>query len=139
MTLICDTSGLLAALDTNEKQHRPCAAALAKQTNVVVSPLVLAELDYLVTKRIGANAMRGFYEDVADGVYEVGLVSNSAITDARELDIRHADFGIGLTDAVNVVLARDYHTNRILTLDKHYRSVAPLSRHAAFQLLPADS
>ncbi len=139
MTMICDTSGLLAALDTNEVQHSLCAAALTTYTGPVVSPLVLAELDYLATKRVGKAAMQPFYDDLARGVYEVGAVNGAAITAARELDTRYAQLGIGLTDAVNIVLARDYNTEQILTLDGHYRTVKPLTRHPAFRLMPADS
>ena len=46
---------------------------------------------------------------------------------------------IGLTDAMNVVLAREFRTSSILTLDvKHFRMIRPLTAHPAFQLLPFD-
>ncbi|MGH3659646.1 MAG: type II toxin-antitoxin system VapC family toxin [Micromonosporaceae bacterium] len=138
MTAICDTSVLLAAVDGDEATHHRCAGALTRQTGLVVSPLVLAELDYLVTRRVGRRALEPFFEDLADGVYQVGQIDNDTIAEARELDIRYGDLGLGLTDAVNVVLARDYQTTRILTLDGHYRAVKPLTRHAEFRLLPAD-
>ncbi len=139
MTVICDTSGLLSALDTNEVQHSLCATALATLTGLVVSPLVLAELDFLATKRVGRVAMQPFYDDLTAGIYEVGEVGAATITAARELDTRYTNLEIGLTDAVNIVLARDYHTEQILTLDAHYRAVRPLTGQPAFRLLPADN
>lgn len=40
----------------------------------------------------------------------------------------YADLNIGLTDAMNVVLADRFGTDRILTLDqRHFRVVRPLS------------
>ncbi len=138
MTVICDTSALLNAINTEEYGHDLCRAALAMYTGLVVSPLVLAELDYLATKRVGSGALQPFYDDLATGVYEVGAVSGATITAARELELRYAQLGIGLTDAVNIVLARDYNTERILTLDAHYRAVKPLTRHPALRLLPTD-
>ena len=46
---------------------------------------------------------------------------------------------IGLADAVNVVLAREFRTDVIATLDyRHFRVIRPLTPHAAFRLLPAD-
>jgi predicted nucleic acid-binding protein len=46
---------------------------------------------------------------------------------------------IGLADAMNAVLAREYRTDVIATLDRrHFRMIRPLTRHAAFRLLPDD-
>src|ERR1035441_2892094 len=56
---------------------------------------------------------------------------------------RHAVLGdypaIGLADAMNVVLAREFRTDVIATLDRrHFRMIRPLTRHEAFRLLPDD-
>src|SRR5213080_1866162 len=46
---------------------------------------------------------------------------------------------IGLAGAMNVVLAREFRTNVIATLDqRHFRVIRPLTTHSAFHLLPAD-
>jgi uncharacterized protein (DUF2461 family) len=46
---------------------------------------------------------------------------------------------IGLADARNVVLAREFRTDVIAALDhRHFRVVHPLTPHSAFRLLPAD-
>ena len=45
---------------------------------------------------------------------------------------------IGLADAMNVVLARDFRTDVIATLDhRHFRAIRPLAPQSAFRLLPA--
>ena len=51
-----------------------------------------------------------------------------------------ADYpAIGLADATNVVLAREFRTNVIATLDRrHFRMLRPLTKHDAFRLLPGD-
>ena len=47
--IVLDTGGLLAALDANEELHGRCVAALASaKPPRVLSPFVLAELDYLI-------------------------------------------------------------------------------------------
>ncbi len=58
----------------------------------------------------------------------------------RRLAARHQDLKIGLTDAVNAVLAERYDTNEILTTDqRHFRVITPLTRRFdAFRILPAD-
>ncbi len=46
---------------------------------------------------------------------------------------------IGLADAMNVVLAREFRTDVIATLaHRHFRVIRPLTPHAAFRLLPDD-
>jgi uncharacterized protein len=49
-----------------------------------------------------------------------------------------ADYpAIGLADATNVVLAREFRTDVIATLDRrHFRMLRPLTKHDAFRLLP---
>jgi predicted nucleic acid-binding protein len=46
---------------------------------------------------------------------------------------------IGLADAMNVVLAREFRTDVIATLDRrHFRMLRPMTKHDAFRLLPDD-
>jgi predicted nucleic acid-binding protein len=58
----------------------------------------------------------------------------------RAVRVQYADLPLDLADAVNVVLAAEYQTNAILTLEhRDYRAVTPLSTHDAFLLLPDDA
>ncbi len=57
--MLLDTSGLLAALFPDQRQHDACAAALlAADGPLLLSPFVLAELDYLVVKLAGVSVER---------------------------------------------------------------------------------
>ncbi|HXF57331.1 MAG TPA: hypothetical protein VNO34_07130 [Actinomycetota bacterium] len=52
---------------------------------------------------------------------------------------RYRELGIGLTDASLVVIAAQYGTNRLLTLnERHFRTVRPL-HGGSFELLPEDA
>ena len=58
--ILLDTSGLLAALDASQSHHAEAAARLAAaHPPLLLSPFVLAELDYLIASRVGLFA-RGF-------------------------------------------------------------------------------
>jgi prevent-host-death family protein len=47
--------------------------------------------------------------------------------------------GVGLADAMNVVLAREFRTDVIATFDqRHFRMIRPLTPHSNFRLLPDD-
>lgn len=137
--IICDTSGLLAAYTAGE-QHQERVIELLKDDPgpLVLSPFVLAELDYMVHQRAGLGHELNVLSDVAQGVYNLADFSRSDIGDAAAVVGRYADMRIGLADASIVVLAARYQTTRLLTFDeRHFRAIKPL--HAeAFTILPAD-
>jgi predicted nucleic acid-binding protein len=58
---------------------------------------------------------------------------------ARVIQGRYAALRLDLADSVNVVLAAEYETDCVLTLDRgDFRAVRPLTQHRAFRLLPDD-
>jgi uncharacterized protein len=137
---IADTSGLLAYFDRSEPEHSRCRAVMATLSHAVISPMVLAELDYLLTTGIGATAA----EQALDYIVEQIAIRRFEVPDAEpELAVAHAVMRrhgeIGLTDAMNVALAATFRTNVMFTLDrKHFRAVRPLSGDTYFRLLPDD-
>lgn len=137
--LVCDTSGVLAALDRADPDHAACVAALeAHRGPLVLSPFVLAELDHLVRTRLGQEAARSLLDDVAAGAYEVGTIDTADVAACLDADRAYADHGLGLADCSVVVLAHRWGTRSVLTLDhRHFRAVHPL-QGGAFSLLPAD-
>ncbi|MFM8773175.1 MAG: PIN domain-containing protein [Actinomycetota bacterium] len=55
--ILADTSGLLSLYNRREPTHPSVAEAVAQEQGpFVVSPYVIAELDYLVSTRLGADA-----------------------------------------------------------------------------------
>ncbi|MEV6736391.1 PIN domain-containing protein [Streptomyces sp. NPDC051104] len=147
MTLIAiaDTNGLYRLLDPNLTGHQQHRKALAATSHLVISPLVLAELDYLIATRAGARkalaAARFIERNVATRRFEVPPVSahlSAAIAVAEGYADADGGKGIGLTDAMNVALAAAYRTDALLTTDHHFRMVRPLTGHPAFRLLPDD-
>ena len=138
--ILADTSGLVAALVENQRTHEGAKAALAEADRpILLSPFVLAELDYFLAHQPGVDAELAFLSEVSAGAYD--LVAFDAF-DVREAEIvfdKYADLGIGLADASLVVLAGRYGTNRILTLDeRHFRALRTPSG-GAFEILPADA
>ena len=138
--MILDTSGLLAALDSRSAKHDNARRALAEApAPLVLSPFILAELDYLVTARVGPHATRDLLEDVGRGAYELAAVGPEDLAQAAAVIDRYHDLRIGLADASIVVLAARYETSRVLTLDeRHFRALRTLEGRP-FTLLPADA
>lgn len=139
--LILDTSGLLAAMDSGQRLHAPAKEVLEGFVgSMILSPFVLAELDYLLITRFGREAESALLEEVSRGTYRLEPFSAEDIAKARAVIERYADFGdVGLADASNVVLAERHGTRDILTLDeRHFRAMRDL-QGCPFRLLPADS
>ena len=141
--IVVDTSAVLASLDEAYAEHEAITAALAAAEGpLVVSPMVVAEADYMLYTRLGAPAARQFAADVAAEAYE--LPEWTAGDHAAALDVinRSSDDSnyIGITDAANVVLADRYRTTRLSTLDqRHFRRLQRLWGAEYFTLLPYDS
>jgi uncharacterized protein len=137
--IIADTSGLLAAFGRDQRDHLAARAAVESDPGpVVVSPYVLAELDYLLQERAGTPAELEFLREVGAGLFELASFGREDLAQAIWVIERYRDLRIGLADASLVVLAERYATTRLLTLDeRHFRAIRPL--HAkAFTLLPSD-
>jgi predicted nucleic acid-binding protein len=139
--LIIDTSGYLAGVFPKHPQHAAVRQLLADVDQApVVSPLVIAEIDYMVLDSRGVEQELATIDDLTSGAYELVDVDLDDLRAARHLAAKHRDLKIGLTDAVNAVLAERYETNEILTTDqRHFRTITPLTRRFdAFRLLPYD-
>ena len=138
--VICDTSGLVAAVDTTDPDHRAAAEVLARADGpFVVSSLVVTETDHLLRARLTDDAARTFADDIAAGAYELAPLTTSDLATCLDVDRRYADLGLGLADAHLVVLAAAYRTDLIMTLnERHLRAIRPLRGPRAFRLLPAD-
>lgn len=106
---------------------------------LVVSPMVLTEVDYLLYDRFGAAAARRFAREVAAGGMELAVWSGTDHGNALDVTEQYGDDYIGIADAGNVVLADRYRTTRLLTLDqRHFRVLKPLWGADHFTLLPND-
>jgi hypothetical protein len=138
--ILLDTSGLLAALDSSQRQHGPCRAALeASQGPLLLSPFVLAELDYLLMRHVGAGAQAALLGEVARGAYRLESFTADDVARAGEVMRRYSDSQIGLTDASIVVLAERHGTAEVLTLDLRHFQALRIGGRKRFRILPVDA
>ena len=121
MTVVLDTNAVVALYDAADPDHRLVADWIATaDEDLVATPLAVAEMDYLVERRGGAQAR--WWAD--------------ALTETVAIARRHP--WLGLTDASLVALAGLLRTNRILTFDRHFRDLTT-PRGEPFVLLPDDA
>jgi hypothetical protein len=137
--ILVDTSGLLAALFPDQRAHDACARVLREADGpFLLSPFVLAELNYLLCKLAGVETELDFLAEVASGAYELAAFSAADVGEARTVVDQFRALGIGLADASLVVLSRRFEAGDILTLDqRHFRALNGY-RDKPFRLFPAD-
>jgi predicted nucleic acid-binding protein len=140
--MLVDTSGLLAAIDGSQRAHAACAAAVgASRGPLLLSPFVLAELDYLLGTRVSAAAQDALLAEVERGAYRLEGFSAADVGRARAIAAAYRPLELGLADASIVVLAERHGVRDVLTLDeRHFRAlrVGP-GRTKRFRVLPADA
>jgi hypothetical protein len=139
--IVVDTSGILASKDESHPDHAAVAEIVADcDEELLLSPFVLAEADYMLASRLGHTAARELLDDVEAEAYQLVEFGPGDVASANGIIDRYEDLRIGIADASLVVIAARYETTRILTFDqRHFRTVAPLWGARSFTLLPLDS
>ena len=137
--IIVDTSGLLSALFPDQRLHQEAARILLRQEGpFILSPFVLAELDYLISKLAGTEVELALLDEVARGAYRLAEFGPGEVALARKVIKKYPGLDLGLADASLVVLAEALGVRDLLSLDeRHFRAVRG-PRGKPFRLLPAD-
>jgi predicted nucleic acid-binding protein len=128
--VIVDTSALLAYFDTGEPDHDKVSDVIDRSDEpLVVSPYVVAELDYLIATRVGIEAELAVLHELAGGAWELAAFGvPDDLNEVVSIIKKYRDQHIGAADASNVVLAERHHTRTIATLDRrHFEVLRPLS------------
>ena len=135
--MIVDTSALIAYFDSGERAHAAVSAVIdAASEPLVVSPYVVAEVDYLVGSRHGVQRELSVLRELSGGAWDLPHFDGDALSQARAVIERYADQALGVADASLVVLADRFRTKTIVTLDRrHFDVVRPLTG-GRFRVLP---
>lgn len=135
--MIVDTSALLAFIDAGEPDHKSVVAAIESAAEpLVVSPYVVAELDYLIATRVGQREEVLALRELCGGAWDLAAIDSSDLAQVVDIVERYVGLDIGVADASNVFLADRHRTRKIATLDhRHFRALRPLSG-GHFELLP---
>ena len=122
--IVLDTSALLALLDGDDPDHRPCVAALEGQGPPFLVPgAILGEVGYLIERKLGGELLSDFVEDLALGAFTLDC-GDQDFKRIGELIRSYADLPLGPADA-GVIACAERSQRRALTLDRSdFRVVA---------------
>jgi len=135
MIAVVDAGPLYAAVDADDDDHLRCLEVLQRaDLDLVVPALVVAEVTYLVGRRLGAEVESAFLRGL--GTLEVeGPVADDWPAIA-ELVVRYADFPLGGTDASVAILADRLGTDIVVTLDRRHFGAIRSANGGTYRILP---
>lgn len=139
MTLLVDAGPLVAVADRGDRNHARCVRLLEDATRPLVVPaLVVTEVAYLLSRRLGSRAELEFGRSIAQGELVVEPPAESDWERITELASQYKDLPLGLVDASVVAVAERLDAHTVATLDhRHFGVVRP--RHVeAFELVPGE-
>ncbi|WP_431964277.1 type II toxin-antitoxin system VapC family toxin [Nocardia sp. bgisy134] len=143
MIIVADTSALFAAFDQDQVEHEQALLVMETET-LVISPLVMSELDHLVHRDLGFEAAMQVTDALLgrliDGRYKLAELKHVDLAAAQSIRAKYEGLRLDLADAVGVALADKYRTDCIFTLDQRdFRAIEPLTPGVdTFRILPAD-
>ena len=136
MSVVLDTNVVVALYDAADPDHALIADwVMALDEELVATPLAVAEMDYLVRNRGGTDAQAALWRDLDDGAYTVRWWADAL---SETLTIARRYPFAGLTEASLVALSGRLRTQRIATVDAHFRSMTTPAGEP-FVLLPDDA
>jgi uncharacterized protein len=137
--ILADTSAVLQLASSSARRHGEVLRIVDELSGpFLLSPFVLAELDYMLGSRHGQEQQLALLAEVTEGAYELAEFTRADVEVAAGVMRDYADLRVGLADASIVVLAEKHETADVLTFDhRHFRAMrGPGGR--PFRLLPDD-
>lgn len=119
MIAILDTSFLYALTDRSDRNHQRVLDVAQKPKATLVLPIVvLPEIGYLITSRLGHQVMRSFMVSlVTQSVQLESLIAEDLVRVCEVLE-QYADSQLDFTDAAIVAIAERLSITSIYTLDR---------------------
>ncbi|WP_369354597.1 PIN domain-containing protein [Streptomyces sp. cg2] len=107
---VADTLVLLAVFNPKDRNHHAAREVLGQPRTLGISPLCMAELDYLLTRQAGEHAAIGAVRHIAAlvrlGRALVADVDGDLLAEAERLMTTYQGHALGLADTINAACAR---------------------------------
>ena len=135
--IVADTGAIVALLDADDIHHDALVALFEEDPAAWVLPwAILPEVDYLVTRYLGAATAEAFLRDVAEGAFAVEWGTEADLLRANTLRAQYAALELGLVDSVVAATAERLRAHAVATLD--LRDFGTLRLSGSPKLYPRD-
>lgn len=124
-------------MDADDAHHVGCLELLETHPGPLIVPtLVITEVAYLVSTRLGAEAEIRFLGDLASGAFTVEPVAVPDWLRIAELVARYRNLPLGTVDASVVATAERLRVSTVATTDRRHFSIVRPSHVEVFEMLP---
>jgi len=132
MNALLDTGFLYALFDASDAHHRAVLAVLDRiDMHLLLPDIVLVELAYLLSARLGHRAMRTSLDRLQQGPLEIAYLLPTDISRSIELLHAYADIHLDFVDAGVVAIAERLGICHILSTDQRdFQIIRP--KHCRF-------
>jgi hypothetical protein len=128
---------LYAYVDADDKHHARCLGLLQDHPGPLIVPmLVVAEVSYLLERRLGSEPEIRFLGDLASGNLIAEHVAASDWLRIAELASTYRDLPLGTVDASVVAAGERLQISQLATLDHRHFAVVRPAHVDAFEILP---
>lgn len=117
-----DTSGLLAYIRRQDRNHEVCRAVLQAATGPYIIPVgILGEIAWMLESTLPPGVEEDFLSELRQGSYTLDWDRHDIVR-VQQLIQRYQSLSLGMSDAL-VVACAERHAGRVLTTDKRHFSV----------------
>ena len=135
--IVADTGAVIALIDADDRHHETIIRLYDEDPTSWVLPwAILPEVDYLLSRHVGASAGEAFLSDLAAGAFAIEWGQEDDLIRARELCERYQALRLGLVDAVVAAVAERLRASAIATLDA--RDFGTIELRGSPRLIPRD-
>ena len=137
MTLIIDSSFLVALYDGSEVHHRKAYDFAANRTEAMLVPdLVLPEVSFLLRRNLGYANSLNFFDFFKHNSVRLVPVIMQDLARVYEIGQDYADARFDLVDCCIMAMAERLNVTRIATLDRRDFSIFRPGHCDFLELLP---
>jgi hypothetical protein len=135
VAILLDTGILYAYYDRADAWHaRSLEIVRAERGQLIVPAPVLPEVDYLLERRLGAEARLTLYDGLSQGHYFIADLPRERYSRVAELNRLFSTLSLGFVDAAVVAIGESLGLLRIATTDR--RDFEPMVTALSLELLP---
>lgn len=137
ITAVADTSFIVALGNRAEGTHEARKAVKRLQDTIAVPQSVLAEVGYMLTRKLGNRGMAEFLRRLPEMKYRVIALTEEDLMRTAEILDKYADSRVDFVDATIAAVAERLNITRILTLDQRDFQILRPKHAEQFEILPA--
>ncbi|MPY81003.1 MAG: PIN domain-containing protein [Actinophytocola sp.] len=135
--ILADSGVFIAAANTKDRHHQSCASFVRENRgSILVSPLVIAEVCFMIGKMRGVEAKAAFLDAFPAGVLTLATLVPADTRRMAQLMRKYSKLDLDAADTSIVALAERLRLDMVASIDRRDFAVIRPEHVDAFTLVP---